>query len=81
LCDILPWAEGDTKDSAAVQQQVPAEGHHWGLTTVSQHAGRQGMRAAYALVDALESENEEPVRRAEEALTVELMVRETTGRA
>jgi LacI family transcriptional regulator, repressor for deo operon, udp, cdd, tsx, nupC, and nupG len=54
---------------------------YWGLTTVSQHAGRQGMRAAYALVGALESEDEEPLRRAEEALTVELMVRETTGPA
>jgi DNA-binding LacI/PurR family transcriptional regulator len=54
---------------------------YWGLTTVSQHATRQGMRAAYALVDALESEGEEPLRRAEEDLAVELMVRETTGPA
>jgi DNA-binding LacI/PurR family transcriptional regulator len=54
---------------------------YWGLTTVSQHASQQGMRAAYALVDALEREGDEPVRRAEEALTVELMVRETTGPA
>jgi LacI family transcriptional regulator, repressor for deo operon, udp, cdd, tsx, nupC, and nupG len=54
---------------------------YWGLTTVSQHAGRQGMRAAYALVDALENEGEEPVRRPVEDLAVELMVRETTGPA
>ena len=54
---------------------------YWGLTTVSQHAGRQGMRAAYALVEALEGEGEVPARRAEEDLAVELMVRETTGPA
>jgi DNA-binding LacI/PurR family transcriptional regulator len=50
---------------------------YWGLTTVSQHAFSQGMRAAHALVDALETE--EPIRRATEDLPVELMVRETTG--
>jgi LacI family repressor for deo operon, udp, cdd, tsx, nupC, and nupG len=54
---------------------------YWGLTTVSQYAGQQGMRAAYALVDALESDGQEPVRRPEEELAVELMVRETTGPA
>ncbi len=50
---------------------------YWGLTTVSQHAFAQGMRAAHALVDALE--NEEPTAPAVEDLPVELKVRETTG--
>jgi LacI family transcriptional regulator, repressor for deo operon, udp, cdd, tsx, nupC, and nupG len=53
---------------------------YWGLTTVSQHAHEQGIRAAYALVDALD-ENDAPVRRPVEDLTVELLVRETTGPA
>jgi LacI family transcriptional regulator, repressor for deo operon, udp, cdd, tsx, nupC, and nupG len=53
---------------------------YWGLTTVSQHAHEQGVRAAYALIDALE-ENEQPVHRPVEELTVELIVRETTGPA
>jgi DNA-binding LacI/PurR family transcriptional regulator len=53
---------------------------YWGLTTVSQHAHEQGIRAAHALVDALD-DNDEPVRRPVEDLTVELMVRETTGPA
>ena len=53
---------------------------YWGLTTVSQHAHEQGVRAAYALIDALEG-NEESVHRPVEELTVELMVRETTGPA
>ena len=51
---------------------------YWGLTTVSQHAHEQGVRAAYALVDALE-ETEEPQHRPVEDLAVELVVRETTG--
>ena len=50
---------------------------YWGLTTVSQHAFAQGVRAAHALVDALETE--EPPRPGSDGLTVELMVRETTG--
>ena len=53
---------------------------YWGLTTVSQHAFEQGMRAAYALVDALE-DTRSRVRRPVEDLPVELMVRETTGPA
>ena len=53
---------------------------YWDLTTVSQHAHEQGIRAAYALVDALD-DNHEPVRRPEEDLAVELIVRETTGPA
>jgi DNA-binding LacI/PurR family transcriptional regulator len=51
---------------------------YWGLTTVSQHAHEQGVRAAYALVDTLE-ENEHPQHRPVADLTVELVVRETTG--
>jgi DNA-binding LacI/PurR family transcriptional regulator len=50
---------------------------YWGLTTVSQHAHEQGLRAAYALVDALE--DNKPSHRPVEDLTVELLVRETTG--
>ena len=50
---------------------------YWGLTTVSQHAFAQGVRAAHAVVDALETE--EPPRPGSDGLTVELMVRETTG--
>ena len=50
---------------------------YWGLTTVSQHAHQQGIRAAYALVDVLENEEPEPAGRRD--LPVELMVRETTG--
>ena len=53
---------------------------YWGLTTVSQHASAQGMRAARALVDALEAEGE-PAAHADDALAVELIVRETTGPA
>ena len=54
---------------------------YWGLTTVSQHAHEQGVRAANALVDALDTDNGGPVRREVEELAVELMVRETTGPA
>ena len=53
---------------------------YWGLTTVSQHAHEQGIRAAYALVDVL-GDTEELVRQPVENLTVELVVRETTGPA
>ena len=52
---------------------------YWGLTTVSQHAHEQGVRAAYALVDALDTDNGGPVRRELEGVAVELMVRETTA--
>ena len=54
---------------------------YWGLTTVSQHAHQQGIRAAYALVDVLEGEVPEHVRRPEADLQVELVVRETTAPA
>jgi DNA-binding LacI/PurR family transcriptional regulator len=51
---------------------------YWGLTTITQHAHEQGERAAYALVDALE-DDERPQHWPLEDLTVELVVRETTG--
>ena len=51
---------------------------YWGLTTISQHAHEQGVRAACALIDALE-ENGEAQHRPVEDLTVELVVRETTA--
>lgn len=54
---------------------------YWGLTTVSQHAFAQGMRAAQALVEALQSDSEEPVAPVGGNLAVELVVRETTGPA
>ena len=52
---------------------------YWGLTTVSQHAHQQGIRAAYALVDALRRDDLGPVHRPVDDLEVELVVRETTG--
>jgi DNA-binding LacI/PurR family transcriptional regulator len=51
----------------------------WGLTTVSQHAHEQGIRAAYALVDSLRSDDSHKVHRLVNDLQVELVVRETTG--
>ena len=51
----------------------------WGLTTVSQHAHQQGIRAAYALVDSLRSDEPSNVHRPVDDLQVELVVRETTG--
>ena len=54
---------------------------YWGLTTVSQHAHQQGVRAAYALVDVLEGEVPDHVTRPDTDLRVELIVRETTGPA
>jgi LacI family transcriptional regulator, repressor for deo operon, udp, cdd, tsx, nupC, and nupG len=54
----------------------------WGLTTVSQHAHEQGVRAAHAMIKALDTDgngNGEKQQRAE--LRVELVVRGTTGPA
>ena len=51
---------------------------YWGLTTITQHAHEQGERAAYALVAALE-DCERPQHWPLQDLTVELVVRETTG--
>lgn len=52
----------------------------WDLTTVSQHAHEQGLRAAWALLDALGvSSGERPVDQGDvRPLQVELMVREST---
>ena len=54
---------------------------YWGLTTVSQHAHQQGIRAAYALVDALEGQVPDQIPRPVADLRVELVVRETTSPA
>lgn len=54
---------------------------YWGLTTVSQHAHQQGIRAAYALVDVLEGKVPDHVGRPKADLQVELIVRETTAPA
>jgi LacI family transcriptional regulator, repressor for deo operon, udp, cdd, tsx, nupC, and nupG len=51
----------------------------WGLTTVSQHAHEQGVRAAHAMIKALDSEPNGG-KQADE-LRVELVVRGTTGPA
>jgi LacI family repressor for deo operon, udp, cdd, tsx, nupC, and nupG len=54
---------------------------YWGLTTVNQHAHEQGVRAAYALLDALGSEPAPASAPPQPAagLRVELVVRETTA--
>jgi LacI family repressor for deo operon, udp, cdd, tsx, nupC, and nupG len=51
---------------------------YWGLTTVSQHAHQQGVRAALALIDALSGANVGAERPAPD-VPVNLVVRETTG--
>jgi LacI family repressor for deo operon, udp, cdd, tsx, nupC, and nupG len=55
----------------------------WGLTTVSQHAHEQGVRAAYAMIDALDSNghHEDASQPEPKVLHVELVVRDTTGPA
>jgi DNA-binding LacI/PurR family transcriptional regulator len=62
----------------------------WGLTTVSQHAHEQGVRAAGAMIDALGSNghhedgsghHEDGSQPEPEELHVELVVRDTTGPA
>jgi LacI family repressor for deo operon, udp, cdd, tsx, nupC, and nupG len=55
----------------------------WGLTTVSQHAHEQGVRAAYAMIDALDSNghHEDASQPEPKELHVELVVRDTTGPA
>jgi DNA-binding LacI/PurR family transcriptional regulator len=52
---------------------------YWGLTTVNQHAHEQGVRAAYALLDALGSDPATAHPRPAAELQVELVVRETTA--
>jgi LacI family transcriptional regulator len=51
----------------------------WGLTTVSQHAHEQGVRAANAMISALDSEPNGGKHA--DGLRVELLVRHTTGPA
>lgn len=51
----------------------------WGLTTISQHAHEQGIRAARALVDSLLTDEPSDVHRPVNDLQVQLVVRETTG--
>jgi LacI family transcriptional regulator, repressor for deo operon, udp, cdd, tsx, nupC, and nupG len=54
----------------------------WGLTTVSQHAHEQGMRAAHAMINALGSNGQEGNGKQEpDELRVQLVVRGTTGPA
>jgi LacI family transcriptional regulator, repressor for deo operon, udp, cdd, tsx, nupC, and nupG len=55
----------------------------WGLTTVSQHAHEQGVRAANAMIGALSADEQDGngSKRNPEELRVELMVRDTTGTA
>jgi LacI family transcriptional regulator, repressor for deo operon, udp, cdd, tsx, nupC, and nupG len=53
----------------------------WGLTTVSQHAHEQGVRAANAMIRALAADehNGDTSKKESEELQVELIVRGTTG--
>jgi LacI family transcriptional regulator, repressor for deo operon, udp, cdd, tsx, nupC, and nupG len=55
----------------------------WGLTTVSQHAHEQGVRAAHAMSRALSADehNGDTSKQDPEELRVELIVRSTTGPA
>jgi LacI family transcriptional regulator, repressor for deo operon, udp, cdd, tsx, nupC, and nupG len=55
----------------------------WGLTTVSQHAHEQGVRAAKAMIGALSVDEQDGngSKHNLEELRVELMVRDTTGPA
>jgi LacI family transcriptional regulator, repressor for deo operon, udp, cdd, tsx, nupC, and nupG len=53
----------------------------WGLTTVSQHAHEQGVRAANAMIRVLSADehNGDTSKQESEELQVELIVRGTTG--
>jgi LacI family repressor for deo operon, udp, cdd, tsx, nupC, and nupG len=53
----------------------------WGLTTVSQHAHEQGVRAALAMIEAMSEEANGSQQDPTEELHVELLVRGTTGPA
>jgi DNA-binding LacI/PurR family transcriptional regulator len=53
----------------------------WGLTTVSQHAHEQGVRAALAMIEAVSEEASGSQQEPAEELHVELLVRGTTGPA
>jgi DNA-binding LacI/PurR family transcriptional regulator len=51
----------------------------WGLTTVSQHAHEQGVRAAEAMIKAVSGDGNGSDKDPPSDLKVELMVRDTTG--
>jgi LacI family repressor for deo operon, udp, cdd, tsx, nupC, and nupG len=53
----------------------------WGLTTVSQHAHEQGVRAAHAMIGALSGDGNGSGKEPPAELRVELLVRGTTGPA
>lgn len=53
----------------------------WGLTTVSQHAHEQGVRAATAMINAVSRDSNGSDQEPGEELQVELVVRGTTGPA
>jgi LacI family repressor for deo operon, udp, cdd, tsx, nupC, and nupG len=53
----------------------------WGLTTVSQHAHEQGVRAAHAMIGALGAGPYQGPEARHDELHVQLMVRGTTGPA
>jgi DNA-binding LacI/PurR family transcriptional regulator len=51
----------------------------WGLTTVSQHAHQQGVRAAHAMITAVSGDGNGSEKEPPKELQVELLVRGTTG--
>jgi LacI family repressor for deo operon, udp, cdd, tsx, nupC, and nupG len=53
----------------------------WGLTTVSQHAHEQGVRAAHAMIKAVSGDGNGSEKERQQELRVELVVRGTTGTA
>jgi LacI family transcriptional regulator, repressor for deo operon, udp, cdd, tsx, nupC, and nupG len=53
----------------------------WGLTTVSQHAHEQGVRAAHAMIKAVSGDGNGSDKVPPSDLKVELLVRDTTGPA
>jgi LacI family repressor for deo operon, udp, cdd, tsx, nupC, and nupG len=67
----------DDMSVAAFDDQPMSQ--YWGLTTVTQHAHQQGVRAAAALFEAMNVAVPESGLSALDALQVELVVRETTA--
>ena len=51
----------------------------WGLTTVSQHAHEQGVRAAHAMIKAVSGDGNGSEKEPPKEMQVELVVRGTTG--
>jgi LacI family transcriptional regulator, repressor for deo operon, udp, cdd, tsx, nupC, and nupG len=51
----------------------------WGLTTVSQHAHEQGVRAAHAMITAVSGDGNGSEKEPPADIKVELLVRDTTG--